>query len=103
MLCTMWRPFEPCLDNYPSRPEDDPIKEARRRAREEMKSIRDVPGPSFLERHSNDEYARKRLESTQKRTCKLHRDCREADEMVRAAGGRTWNGYVLMTAHHENH
>jgi hypothetical protein len=93
-----WRPFEPCLDNYPSTPVDDPIAEARRRAREELKAMRDVPGPSF--------YERKRLESTQKKTCKLHRDCREADEMVRAAGGRLFKindglEVVVMTAKHE--
>jgi hypothetical protein len=53
-----WRPFEQCVEN---------LEEARTR---------------------EPEYVESRLASTKSRTCKLHKDCRAADEAVRAAGGR---------------
>lgn len=77
-----WRPFEPCKDNYPKA--DD--KPQRPNASDAL-------------------YVQRRLESTRKRTCKLHSDCRAADEMTRAAGGRTVKvgdtEVIVMTAKHE--
>lgn len=120
-----WRPYDPCNDNLPSRPEDDPIAEAHRRAREELseelrarherirENVRQSIDNAIRAREEsearlgrNQDYAKQRLESTQKKTCKLHRDCREVDEMVRSAGGRVLrmtNGdeVIVLSAHHE--
>lgn len=94
-----WRPYEPC--NEPTEaPEPEPNADRC--------AVCGNPRNPHRYRHIfvSEVDAKKRSESTQKKTCKLHRDCRAADEMVRAAGGRTISyglarDYVVMTAHHE--
>lgn len=69
-----WRPFEQCKEN--------------------------------LEKAATDteENRKLRMESVMVKSCKFHKDCRAADEMVRAAGGRVIKvGNIEVITMHAKH
>lgn len=69
-----WRPFEQCAENV-------------------LKAATDT-----------EENRKLRMESVMVKSCKFHKDCRAADEMVRAAGGRVVKigamEVIVMSAKH---